>query len=82
MTDQYENLQLFLGSFFGGQVTIEPGKTANLVLLDENPFKNISNTRTISDIMTQIRWISKIEVDKRLKEITDSYADLRKKKSQ
>ncbi len=56
--------------------TIEPGKKANLVLLDKNPLENISNTRTILGVMTQNRWISKQEIDKRLKEIADSYSRL------
>ena len=60
--------------------TIEPGKNANLVLLDENPLDNISNTRKIFGVMTQHRWIARAEIDKRLKEIRDSYASLRKKK--
>jgi len=60
--------------------TIEPGKIANLVLLDENPLDNISNTRNIFGIMTQQRWISRIEIDGRLKEIADSYAKLRNEK--
>ena len=61
--------------------TIEPGKIANLVLLDENPFVDISNTRTICGVMTQQRWISKSEIETRLGEIRDSYARLRRKKS-
>ncbi len=60
--------------------TIEPGKIASLVLLDENPLENISSTRKIFGIMTQNRWIPKIEINKRLKEIRDSYAKLRNKK--
>jgi cytosine/adenosine deaminase-related metal-dependent hydrolase len=60
--------------------TIEPGKAANLVLLDENPLINISNARKISGVMTQNRWIPKSEIDGRLKEISSSYARLRKKK--
>jgi imidazolonepropionase-like amidohydrolase len=60
--------------------TIEPGKNANLVLLDENPLENISNTRKIFGVMTQNRWIPKIEIDQRLNEIADSYTKLRNKK--
>jgi hypothetical protein len=61
--------------------TIERGKMADLVILDENPLINISNTRKIFGVMTQQRWIPRAEIDKRLKEIRDSYARLRKKKS-
>jgi imidazolonepropionase-like amidohydrolase len=58
--------------------TIEPGKIADLVLLDENPLQNISNTRKIFGVMTQNRWIPKKRIDARLEEIRDSYAKLRK----
>jgi imidazolonepropionase-like amidohydrolase len=61
--------------------TIERGKTANLVLLDENPLDNISNTRKIFGVMTQNRWISKPEIDERLKQIRESYAELSRKKT-
>jgi imidazolonepropionase-like amidohydrolase len=61
--------------------TIEPGKMANLVLLDENPLDNISNTRKIFGVMTQNRWISGTDIDKRLEQIRDSYVKLREKKA-
>jgi imidazolonepropionase-like amidohydrolase len=73
------NTSLFLGELDKAG-TIEPGKIANLVLLDDNPLDNISNTRKIFGVMTQKRWISKTEIDKRLKEIADSYSKLRKAK--
>jgi len=60
--------------------TIEPGKIANLVLLDKNPLEDIANTRTISGVMTQNRWLPKAEIDKRLREIKDSYKKLGEKK--
>jgi len=60
--------------------TIEPGKKADLVLLDENPLENISNIRKISGVMTQRRWIPKSEIDSRLREIRDSYSRLSRKK--
>ncbi len=74
-TNTYE----FLGELDSAG-TIEPGKRANLVLLDENPLVNISNTRKIFGVMTQNKWISKVEIEKRLGEIRDTYAKLRKKK--
>jgi len=60
--------------------TVEPGKNANLVILDENPLEKISNTRKIFGVMTQNRWISKTEIERRLGEIRDAYYELRKKK--
>jgi len=60
--------------------TIEEGKRANLLLLDENPLKDISNTRKIFGVMTQNQWISKNDIDKRLKEISESYTKLKNRK--
>jgi hypothetical protein len=60
--------------------TVEPGKRANLVLLDKNPLEEISNTRTILGVMTQNRWLPKQEIEKRLKEISDSYSQLQSRK--
>ncbi len=71
-TNAYE----FLGELESAG-TIEPGKNANLVLLDENPLEKISNTKKIFGVMTQKRWISKDKIDKRLAEIRDSYKRLR-----
>ena len=61
--------------------TIEPGKIANLVLLDKNPLENISNSKTIQGILIQGKWISKTEIDKRLKEISQKHARLKEDKS-
>jgi hypothetical protein len=57
--------------------TIEEGKNANLVLLDENPLVNISNTRKIFGLITQNKWIPKTEIDKRLAEIAEKYSKLK-----
>jgi imidazolonepropionase-like amidohydrolase len=74
------NPYAFIGELnMGG--TIEPGKNANLVLLDENPLENISNTKKIFGIMTQNKWISKTEIDNRLDAIITSYTKLRNEKS-
>jgi imidazolonepropionase-like amidohydrolase len=61
--------------------TIEPGKIANLLLLEKNPLENISNSKTISGILIQDKWISKTEIEKRLKEISQKNAQLKEKKS-
>lgn len=45
--------------------------------LDGNPLVNNSNTRKISGVMTRNRWISRAEIQKRLSEISESYARLR-----
>jgi imidazolonepropionase-like amidohydrolase len=35
--------------------TIEPGKRADLIILDANPLTNISNIRKVSSVVTQGR---------------------------
>lgn len=61
--------------------TIEPGKDANLVLLDSNPLQDISNTKKIAGVMTQNQWLPKTKIDKRLLEIKESYKKLAEEKS-
>lgn len=39
--------------------TIVPGKRADLVLLDENPLRDIRNTRSIRGVMLRGRWFSR-----------------------
>lgn len=46
--------------------TIEPGKFADLVLLDHNPLDNISNTRSIAATITRGRYITKKHINKAL----------------
>jgi imidazolonepropionase-like amidohydrolase len=60
--------------------TIEVGKFANLLLLDKNPLENISNTKSINGIFIQDKWISKKEIDTRLKEISVRYARMKEDK--
>jgi len=60
--------------------TIEPGRNANLVLLDANPLESISNTKTIAGVLHQGSWIHKQEIDIRLEEIAQSHIDLKKQK--
>jgi imidazolonepropionase-like amidohydrolase len=48
--------------------TIEAGKRADLVLLEGNPLQEISNTRRIAGVVIDGRWLSKAEIDKRLRE--------------
>jgi imidazolonepropionase-like amidohydrolase len=52
--------------YFGATTTfgtIEPGLTADLVLLDDNPFVDIANTRRIHGVMRQGRWLSRETID-------------------
>ncbi len=43
--------------------TVEVGKYADLILLDANPLDNISNTRKISGVFVNGRWVSKEKID-------------------
>ncbi|MCO6511987.1 MAG: amidohydrolase family protein [Aridibacter famidurans] len=49
--------------------TIEPGKRADLVLLDADPLKDISSTRKITGVMVRGQWFSKEAIDATLEEI-------------
>ena len=46
--------------------TIEKGKQADLVLLEENPLQDISNTSKIAGVMIGGRWLPKSEIERRL----------------
>lgn len=43
--------------------TVEVGKFADLVLLDENPLLDINNTRKISGVFFNGRWVDKNQID-------------------
>jgi len=49
--------------------TVEPGKFADLILLDANPLDDIKNTRKISGVFVNGRWINKEKIDKMLLEL-------------
>ena len=49
--------------------TVEPGKRANLVLLDANPLENISNTRRIAAVIANGHYLPRVELDRRLERI-------------
>ncbi len=46
--------------------SITPGKIADLVLLDENPLKNIANARKVSGIVVNGRWLSRDDLRRNL----------------
>jgi imidazolonepropionase-like amidohydrolase len=49
--------------------TITVGKYTDMVLVDENPLKDISATSKISGVMIRGRWIDSVEINKRMKAI-------------
>ena len=49
--------------------TIEVGKYTDLVLVDEDPLKNISGASKISGVLVRGRWVGKNEIAKRMTEI-------------
>lgn len=49
--------------------TVEIGKFADLVLLDENPLENINNTRKIAGVFFNGKWIGKEKINIMLSEL-------------
>lgn len=53
-------------AFFGTEAeagTIEVGKVADILLLDENPLEDIRNSRRVHGTMVRGRWVSRPELD-------------------
>ncbi|WP_026451427.1 amidohydrolase family protein [Aequorivita capsosiphonis] len=51
--------------------TVEVGKFADLVLLDANPLDNINNTRKISGVFVNGKWVNKEWIDNMLSELAE-----------
>ena len=47
----------------GDAGTIEVGKVADLVLLDQNPLDDIKNIRRVHGTMLRGRWVNRPEID-------------------
>jgi len=56
--------------------TIEPGKLADLVVLDRNPLLDIASTRSIAAVVTAGRYLSRDELDGLLRTIASAAAKL------
>jgi imidazolonepropionase-like amidohydrolase len=65
------NVAAFLGLNTG---TIEPGRDADLVLLDANPLEDIANTRRVHGVMLRGEWVSEAEIESILAAIRQSVA--------
>lgn len=50
--------------------TIEVGKLADLVLLDENPLKDVKHTRKISGVFVNGRWLDRNKLDAMLSDLS------------
>jgi imidazolonepropionase-like amidohydrolase len=53
--------------------TIEVGKRADLILVDQNPLDDISNLKNHSGVMVAGRWLSKDFISEKLSQIEASY---------
>jgi imidazolonepropionase-like amidohydrolase len=65
-----------VGAYFAKQDqfgTIEPGKRADLVLLDANPLENIENVQRVAGVMLRGRWMSRADIDAGLARIEAKY---------
>ena len=66
-----------VGQYFAKQDrfgTIEPGRRADLVLLDANPLADISNVAKINGVMVRGRWLSRADLDAGLEKIAKKHA--------
>jgi imidazolonepropionase-like amidohydrolase len=54
--------------------TVEPGKLADLVLLDKNPLDDIANTRAIAAVVAAGRYLSRDELDGILRDVATAAA--------
>ena len=53
--------------------TIEAGKRADLLLLDENPLEDVSAASKIAGVLIKGRWLERKEIHKRMQEIAASF---------
>jgi len=53
--------------------TIEPGKRADLVLLDASPLADVANVAKVRGVMLAGRWLPRDQIDEALKRIVEKY---------
>ncbi len=56
--------------------TVEAGKRADLLLLEENPLENIANSRKIAGVMVRGRRLPKSELDRGMQELAPYFEGL------
>lgn len=56
--------------------TVSPGKRANLLLLNADPMKDISHTRSIAAVIARGRYLPREELDKEMAAMAARYRDL------
>jgi imidazolonepropionase-like amidohydrolase len=54
----------------GDRGTVEPGKSADLLLLDADPLANVSNTRKIAAVIVRGRYLPRRELDRMLANVS------------
>ena len=54
--------------------TVETGKRADLILLEDNPLKDVANVAKRAGVMVNGRWLAESELRKMLDDLAASYA--------
>ena len=54
--------------------TVEKGKRADLILLEDNPLKDVANVAKRAGVMVNGRWLAESELRKMLDDLAASYA--------
>ena len=54
--------------------TVEVGKRTDLLLVAANPLEDVSNASRIAGVLMRGRWIGKLEIDRRMREISHKAA--------
>lgn len=49
--------------------TVEPGRRADLVLLEANPLEDLANVRRLAGVMVRGRWLSEADIRSRLEDV-------------
>jgi imidazolonepropionase-like amidohydrolase len=63
-----------VGDYFGADFgTVAAGKSADLILADENPLEDLKTLSKPAGIVVRGRYLSRVEIDERLESIAASY---------